>query len=175
MKKNVTKESGKIKPKKRGKYNMNDAVEGNKILSDENVMKDEENIAKLINPYTGESFEGRKGSIAATIKNIATLNKMIKERTKTEELNQAINEFSKLMDVCNAAGMFDLFEPQEWLNSREQPGRVLAAIILLQKHPQKANKESLEILKKLQHDTPYDIIRSNATLALKECENVGKK
>ena len=89
-----------------------------------------------INPQTGESGPARKGTIGATLNNVALLNTLLSEKVlpnnqkKIQDVTEAI---ASLIPSLKVLGVFDLFTPEEWLSSEAQPGRVLAAVLYLQK------------------------------------------
>ncbi len=93
-----------------------------------------------INPYTGESGEVRKGTVAATLNNIAHLNSLL-ALDETPDIQNQIIEISsaiqQLIPSLQAVGLFDLFELTYWIGTGEQPGRVLTAILYFKTYPQK--------------------------------------
>lgn len=75
--------------------------------------------AEVTNPYTGEKRNARKGTVAATINNIALLNKLLLEpisSAASEKLiKESIDEMRKLMPSLKVIGVFNIFTPEEWL------------------------------------------------------------
>ena len=107
-----------------------------------------------INPYTGESGSVRKGTVAATLNNVARLNQLLSQE-ETPECKREIIEISTAIDQLIPSlqfiGVFDLFEPIYWIGNGEQPGRILALALYLKHYPEKytpALKEQLFKVKK---------------------------
>lgn len=101
-----------------------------------------------VNPYTGESRETRKGTIAATLNNVALLNRLL--TLETEESKKAVKEISAtvadLIPSLNAIGMFDFFEPTYWIGIGEQPGRLLVISLFFKHYPEKYTHQLKEQL-----------------------------
>ncbi len=74
------------------------------------------------NPYTLESGEVRKGSFAATVNNVALLNKMLPHETAqdAEDINDILASIKALLPSLRVVGMFDLFTTAEWLSTESQ-------------------------------------------------------
>lgn len=93
-----------------------------------------------INPYTGESGSARKGTIAATLNNVARLNYLL-SREETEEYRNEIlaisSSIDQLIPSLQAIGLFDLFEPTYWLGKGEQLGRILVISLYFKHYPEK--------------------------------------
>jgi hypothetical protein len=125
------------------------------------------------NPYTGESGPARKGIIAATLNNVALLNTLLSEKlslndsTKVQEIIGAI---TSLIPSLRVVGVFDLFTPEEWLSSETQPGRVLAAVLYLQKYPQVITPTIKKRLLEIQNQTKIKVLSESIAKALKEAE-----
>lgn len=125
------------------------------------------------NPYTGESGSARKGTVAATLNNIALLNTLLSEKissndpTKIQEIIEAI---TSLIPSLRVVGVFDLFTPEEWLSSDTQPGRVLAAVLYLQKYPQDITSKIKKRLLQIQNQTKIKILSESIVKTLKEAE-----
>ncbi|MBY0501051.1 MAG: hypothetical protein K2P93_03505 [Alphaproteobacteria bacterium] len=125
------------------------------------------------NPYTGESGPARKGIIAATLNNVALLNTLLSEKssisdsTKVQEISETI---ISLIPSLRVVGVFDLFTPQEWLSSETQPGRVLAAVLYLQKYPQDITPTIKKRLLQIQNQTKIKVLSESIAKALKGAE-----
>ena len=129
-----------------------------KPFTPETILPDGQDTTISINPYTGESGPARKGIIAATLNNIAILNKMIASGASEKELQPIIIEITKLIPSLHYVGIFDMFTPQEWLTSETQPGRILAGILYLESYPVKITDNVKEILKVIKAKTKYKIL-----------------
>jgi hypothetical protein len=92
------------------------------------------------NPYTGESGNVRKGTVAATLNNVARLNQLLSQE-ETAERKKEIMEISTAIDQLipslQIIGIFDLFEPIHWIGNGEQPGRILALSLYFKQYPEK--------------------------------------
>ena len=109
-----------------------------------------------INPYTGESGNVRKGTIAATIYNVALLNTALtapSTEKNQQQINQLIEEILRLIPSLKVVAMFDLFTPGEWMTDKTQPGRILTALLYLQKYPKKITSENKTQIQALHQST----------------------
>ncbi len=111
-----------------------------KPLTPESILAAGVDSSISINPYTGESGEARKGTIAATLNNVARLNQLLSQE-ETPEQKKAIVEISNAIDPLipslQVVGMFDFFEPVHWIGDGEQPGRILAVLLYFNHYPEK--------------------------------------
>jgi hypothetical protein len=125
------------------------------------------------NPYTGESGLARKGTIAAMLNNIALLNTLLSEKISSNDLTkiqEIIKAITSLVPPSRAIGVFDLFTPEEWLSSETQPGRVLAAVLYLQKYPQDITPKIKKRLLQIQSQTTIKVLSESIAKTLKEPE-----
>ena len=129
-----------------------------KPFTPEAILPDGQNTTISTNPYTGESRSVRKGVVAATLNNVAILNKMIASDASEKELQPIIIEITKLIPSLHYVGIFNMFTPEEWLNSETQPGRVLAGILFLELYPVKITDDIKGILKGIKAKTQYKIL-----------------
>lgn len=113
------------------------------------------------NPYTGESGRARKGIIAATLNNVVLLNQLLTSKDSDEEQFGAIVLAVKdLIPSLQVVGIFDFFKIDEWLNTKDQPGRILVAVLYLQRNQERM---TLELKKELQN-----IFHSTTSIRLKD-------
>lgn len=108
------------------------------------------------NPYTGESGPVRKGTVAATLNNIALLNTLLSESNLSEnhlKIDKIAQSIIALLPSLRVIGVFDLFTPQEWLSDDNQPGRIFAIILYLQQYPQDITSAIRERLIQIQNKT----------------------
>lgn len=89
----------------------------------------------------------RKGTVAAILNNIALLNQLFLENPEQDQIATIRKAVVNLMPSLKAIGVFDLFNPIEWLNNPKQLGRMYVAILYLKNYP---DEISNEILSKLQ-------------------------
>jgi hypothetical protein len=115
-----------------------------------------------INPYTGESGYARKGTVAATLNNVARLNQLLSQE-ETPELKKEIVEISTAIDQLipslQAIGVFDLFEPTYWIGKGEQPGRILALSLYFKQYPEKYTVALKEQLFKVRENISSSYLR----------------
>ncbi len=114
------------------------------VATPESILPEGVDSSISINPYTGESGEARKGTIGATLNNVATLNNLFlqEETAETiEEIKQISVAIEKLIPSLNVIGVFDLFPPVYWIGSGEQSGRILAVILYFNRYPEKCTPE----------------------------------
>lgn len=113
-----------------------------------------------INPYTGESGTARKGTVAATLNNVARLNQLLSQEEteqQREEIRQISDAIDQLIPSLQVIGVFDMFEPTYWIGSGEQPGRILALSLYFKHYPEKYTPALREQLIKVkdQIHSPY--------------------
>lgn len=108
------------------------------------ILQDGEDQSISINPYTQESGEARKGTVAATLNNIALLNQIIlKEPSpgREEEIKATIQAIDQLIPSLKVIGMFDLFEPRYWVGQGEQIGRIVVLSLYFKQYPEKDTEQ----------------------------------
>lgn len=105
-----------------------------------------------INPYTGESGYTRKGIVAATLNNVARLNALFTQEETSEqrkEIAEILTAVDGLISSLQAVGIFNLFEPTDWIGEGEQPGRVAVICLYFQRYPEKYTPPLQEQLKRV--------------------------
>jgi hypothetical protein len=117
------------------------------VFTPENILPDGEDHTLAVNPFTGFQGTARKGTVAATLNNIALLNQLFLENPEQDQIATIRKAVVNLMPSLKAIGVFDLFNPIEWLNNPKQLGRMYVAILYLKNYP---DEISNEILSKLQ-------------------------
>jgi len=110
----------------------------------EKILPDGVDTSRSVNPYTGETGEARKGTVAATLNNTALLNHLLADG-KIKETEEIVKAIRILIPSLKVVGVFNLFTPLEWLSSKDQPGRILCAILYLQAYPQEITPEFVSI------------------------------
>lgn len=120
--------------------------------------------AEVTNPYTGEKRKARKGTVAATINNIALLNKLLLEpnssATSEKLIKESIEEMRKLMPSLKVIGVFNIFIPEEWLNIQDsnQWGRTTCVLLYLEKYPDIINSKIKSRIKAIEKASPPEVI-----------------
>lgn len=123
-----------------------------------------------VNPYTGESGETRKGTVAATLNNIAVLNTLLIEKPSPEnqaKIQEIVEAVSALLPSLRVIGVFDLFTPSEWLAMDQQPGRALVAVLYLQQYPKNITPEIKQRLVQIRSQTKVKLLSDAIIKALK--------
>lgn len=119
----------------------------------EMILQDGVDSSISINPYTDESGLARKGTVGATLNNIAKLNNLLQQEHTAEresEIKAIVEAIDLLIPSLQIIGMFDLFEPLYWMGQGEQVGRVVALALYLKHYPEKDKwglKQQINLLK----------------------------
>lgn len=108
-----------------------------KAFIPEHILPAGEDNAIVVNPFTGVSGRARKGTVAATLNNIALLNQLLladndENREQVLSIKKSVEE---LINSLKYVGIFNLFSIEEWLNEEQQPGRIYVAILYLKHNP----------------------------------------
>ncbi|MBM3468383.1 MAG: hypothetical protein FJX71_02995 [Alphaproteobacteria bacterium] len=111
----------------------------------------------VTNPYTGEQGTARKGTVAATLNNVALLNKFLLDKD-SKDGEEAVQAIKQLIPSLKCVGIFNLFTPMEWLTTPDQPGRILAVALLLQAYPSEFTPEIEAKLRGLQEQAIHPIL-----------------
>lgn len=109
-------------------------------------------FSQSINPFTGEAAEVRKGTVAATINNVAALNKLLQENPTPEtrtNIEQISKEVCSLLISLRVVGLFDIFSPLEWMSTSSQPGRILIAVLYIEKFPENLTPQIIQQLERI--------------------------
>jgi hypothetical protein len=77
----------------------------------------------------------RKGSIKALIDNVAELNLQLTEQGDPAKAHKAIADLFESMETQKELKVFEMFPPTEWIQSKDQPGKVMAGVLYLQHYP----------------------------------------
>jgi hypothetical protein len=128
------------------------------VFTPESLLPDGVDSTISINPYTGESGPARKGTVAATLNNIALLNTKITSNKDEKEIQALIDTIKGIIPSLRVIGVFDLFTPEEWISSDNQPGRVLVAVLYLQQYPKEINPVIRQKLEKISSTTKFKIL-----------------
>lgn len=121
----------------------------------------------VVNPYTGESGKARKGTVAATINNIALLNKLLlkpepQSDADIKTVKAIIAEIDTLIPSLRALGLFDFFSVDEWISQyKTQPGRTLTAIRYLKQYSNEINPSIQKSLDDIYHTSPTILLKEN--------------
>ncbi len=144
-------------------HNICFAADPAKAFTPESVLPKGVDDTMSTNPYTGESGKVRKGTIAATLNNVALLNKLLMEEPTLENeatIQNIIDTNNALIPSLKAVGMFNLFSVNEWLASNDQLGRALTAVLYLQKYPKEVTPAIKSRLVQILKDNKSQVLSS---------------
>ena len=122
-------------------------MSSSKPFTPEGIFADGLDATTVENPYTGEKAFARKGTVAATLKNIALLNELLSKSDHSKEVDKILQEVHKLIPSLIAIGVFDFFEPLEWIANNQQPGRQLVGLLFLETHLERLSDGLFQDLK----------------------------
>lgn len=107
------------------------------------ILPDGADTTVSVNPYTQETGPVRKGTVAATLSNIAVLNRLFSSPdSQKESLVIEITEaVQRLLPSLRVIGVFDLFSIEEWLGAHTQQGRLYVTALYLQRYPEEINEK----------------------------------
>lgn len=96
-----------------------------------------------VNPYTQEAGPVRKGTVAATLNNIAVLNGLFSSPDPQNEppIIEMTEAIQALLPSLRVIGVFDLFNVEEWLRTDTQQGRLYVTALYLERYPQEINEK----------------------------------
>lgn len=121
-----------------------------------------------INPYTGESGGARKGTIATTINNAALLNKLLlNEEKHAPQIREITRIMESLIPSMRVIGIFDFFSVEEWLSAKNQPGRVLIAVLYLKTFPKEVTPLIRQILEQIANTSDIPLLVQEIGIALR--------
>lgn len=143
------------------KISRSTAPTNSNIFTPESVLASGVDSSTSVNPYTGESAEARKGTVAATLNNVVLLNKiMLGNNTEQdlEQYKQIVEAIKNLINPLSAIGMFHFFTIDEWLTADNQPGRQLVGLLYLQSHKEEFTTARQNLVKKIQSTTKSNLL-----------------
>lgn len=117
-----------------------------KAFIPENILPDGDDYTTAINPFTGYRGRARKGIVAATLNNIALLDRLFSDNADEGQITDIKKAVVDLLPSLKAVGIFDFFSPIEWIN-KEYLGRTYVVLLYLKCYPDEINKEIVDKLK----------------------------
>ncbi|MCE2991975.1 MAG: hypothetical protein LW825_03525 [Candidatus Jidaibacter sp.] len=150
-------------------YSASSAQEPKEPFTPEGVLAEGVDSTASTNPYTGESGQARKGTVAATLNNVALLNNLLYEKASPEnelKIQKIIDAITPLIPSLRVIGVFDLFTVDEWLSTDDQPGRILVATLYIQQYPQNITPKNKQRLLQIRNTTKIKILSNAITKAL---------
>lgn len=142
-----------------------------KVFTPEDILPDGDDHTTSVNPFTGFQGKARKGTVAATLNNIALLNKLLSNNENQEQIENIKKTVVGLMPSLKAIGIFDFFTPLEWISS-EHLGRTYIALLYLHYYPNEINQEVLDKLKKMNLTTKNPFLQSELQSLVRNNENI---
>ena len=130
-----------------------------KPFTPEDILPDGDDHTTSVNPFTGFRGRARKGTVAATLNNIALLDQLFSNNANQEQIADIKKAVIELMPSLKAIGVFDFFSPIEWFNL-EHLGRTYVALLYLKYYPDEINKEIADKLKKINQTTQNPFFQS---------------
>jgi len=131
----------------------------NKISTPEGILPDGDDFTLVVNPFSGSSGNARKGTVAATLNNIALLNKSL-SNAESDQNNEIKKAISSLIPSLKAVGIFDLFGIEEWINDTQQLGRIYVAVLYLKQYPNEITSGMKLKLQKIANSTQSVYLRN---------------
>ncbi|HSX04287.1 MAG TPA: hypothetical protein VLG76_06115 [Rhabdochlamydiaceae bacterium] len=138
-----------------------------KAFTPEEILPAGVDYAMAVNPFTGLTGKIRKATVAASLNNIALLNKLLVEDTELDQIRRIDKAISKLIPSLKVVGVFDLFSLDEWASNDLQLGRIYIVLIYLKQYPEEMTDRLASILKKIKKNTKSRSLRSKLDTILK--------
>lgn len=131
-----------------------------KICSPEDILPSGDDYAMVVNPFTGMTGKARKGTVAATLNNIALLDRLLLNNRELEQIQQINEAVTKLIPSLKFVGIFDLFKLEEWFNDAQRLGRIYVVALYLKNNPEEMTQQLAAEIKKIQQSTKSIPLRS---------------
>lgn len=131
-----------------------------KVFTPEDVLPDGDDHTTAVNPFTGFHGRARKGTVAATLNNIALLDRLFQENAGHDQIANVKKAIVELMPSLKAVGIFDLFNPIEWINDPKHLGRTYVALLYLKHYPEEISEEIVDKLKKIKQTVKIPFFQS---------------
>lgn len=149
-------------------------------VTPEALLPDRVDSAVVANPYTRETAMVRKGTLSATIHNVARLNVLLGSReflsTKgSEEVHNIKATIRDLIESVRITGLFDLFSIREWLSNDNQLGRIFVGLLYLQKYPATTDILIEKRLRHLAKETKNEVLAKELEVTLNVIGRRGEK
>ncbi len=132
-----------------------------KPFTPEGILPAGEDMTTSVNPFTGESGRARKGIVAATLNNVALLNKLLltNDEADFDEIQKIREAVVQLLPSLRVVGIFNLFTVEEWISTEEQAGRIFAGVLYLKMYPEERTEAITKKLLKIRETTSSSILR----------------
>lgn len=135
-----------------------------KAFTPEEIFPAGEDYTIVVNPFTGLKGKARKATVAATLKNIALLNRLLLEDAEFDHIQGINNAISSLIPSLKVIGIFDLFTLEEWVSDSRQLGRVYVAALYLKQFPDEMTDALFLKLKTIKQTVKSRALRSELDL-----------
>jgi ferredoxin-fold anticodon binding domain-containing protein len=131
------------------------------VFTPEDILPDGDDHTTAVNPFTGFKGRARKGTVAATLNNIALLNRLFLENAKEDQIINIKKAIVELIPSLKAVGIFDLFNPQEWINNEPKYlGRTYVVLLYLKHYPEEIDEEITKKLKEIKKTAQSPFVQS---------------
>lgn len=129
------------------------------IFIPEDILPDGDDHTIVVNPFTGFQGKARKGTVAATLNNIALLDRLFLENSAQDQIAKVKKAIVELMPSLKAIGIFDLFNLAEWINPNYQ-GRTYVALLYLKNYPDEINEKIADKLRESNQELQNHLLQS---------------
>ncbi len=141
-----------------------------KKFTPEDILSDGEDHTNAVNPFTGFQGRARKGTVAATLSNIALLDRLFLEEGNENQIHDIKNAVIELLPSLRAVGMFSLFDPLEWVNNEKHWGRIYIGLLYLRQFSEEINDEIVCQLLEIEQKFPNPFFQSELEILLSKRE-----
>lgn len=134
----------------------------------EEILPDGDDFTLAVNPFTGYPGKARKGTVAATLKNIAVLNQalLLDSQIGFEQVQETKEAITSLIASLKAIGIFDLFSIDEWLSDTLHAGRIYVAVLYLKQFPEDISDSVLFKLELIREKTKSKLLYSEIEMLI---------
>lgn len=130
------------------------------VSTPEEILPAGDDYATVINPFTGIAGKARKGTVAATLNNIALLDRLLQKDAGSDQIRPINEAITKLISSLKVVGLFDLFNLEEWVTDEQRIGRVYVAALYLKHNPEEITERIAAKLEKIKQTTKSLVLSS---------------
>jgi hypothetical protein len=131
-----------------------------KAFTPEELFPAGEDYTIVTNPFTGLKGKARKATVAATLNNIAFLNRLLLENAELDQIQSIKEAIRKLIPSLKVIGVFDLFNLEEWISDDRQLGRIYVIALYLKQYPEEMTDPLALKLNEIKRGTKSLTLRS---------------
>ncbi len=130
------------------------------ICTPEKILPSGDDFTLVTNPFTGHSEKARKGTVAATLNNLALLNQLLSApNVDSCQVYQIKDSIIPLLPSLKAIGIFDFFSLEEWINCPQNHGRIYISLLYLKQYPSELTKNISNQLTEIKQVTNSKFLR----------------